>query len=139
MSLVIDASITLAWYFEDEGTAETDAVLDQVVAGGALVPGLWKLEVANGLQTAIRRNRCDTAFRTRALSELGCLAIAIDPETNTHAWSDTLHLADLFRLSAYDAAYLELAQRQHLALATLDRPLRSAATALGLAVAPTAC
>ena len=63
MSVVIDASITLSWYFEDERTPAANAVLDQLTATGAMAPSLWKLELANGLQMAIRRQRIDTAFR----------------------------------------------------------------------------
>ena len=67
MSVVIDASITLSWYFEDERTQASNSVLDQVTAAGAVVPSLWKLETANGLQIAIRRQRIDAAFRDLAL------------------------------------------------------------------------
>ncbi len=132
MSLVIDASLALSWYFEDEGTPETEALLDLVVESGAMVPGLWRLEVANGLQMAVRRKRCDAAFRDRALAELACMAIAVDSETNGFAWSTTLHLADRFTLSLHDASYLELAQRQRMKLGTLNGPLRAAAVALGV-------
>jgi predicted nucleic acid-binding protein len=59
LSLVLDTSLTLSWYFEDERTPAADGVLDRVVDDGAVVPALWKLEVANGLQAAIRRKRID--------------------------------------------------------------------------------
>ena len=67
MSLVIGASLTMAWYFEDESTPATDALLDRVADSGAVVPGLWRLEVANAFQTAIRRQRIDVrpAIRQR--------------------------------------------------------------------------
>lgn len=132
MSLVLDSSVTLAWFFEDEGSAATDAVLHRVAESGAVVPSLWRLEVANGLQMAIRRNRIDPAFRDASLADLQALMIAIDSETNHHAWTATLHLADLHRLTLYDAAYLELAQRLGLPLATLDQELCAAANALGV-------
>ncbi|MBV8357296.1 MAG: type II toxin-antitoxin system VapC family toxin [Deltaproteobacteria bacterium] len=132
MSVVIDASITLSWYFEDERTPAANAVLDQVTAAGAVVPSLWKLETANGLQVAMRRQRVDAAFRERALVHLARLPITIDVDTDTYAWTTTLQLADRFQLTLYDAAYLELAQRRALPLATLDTELRAAAKALGL-------
>ncbi len=132
MSVVLDASLTLSWYFEDERTTEVDAVLDEVVAGGALVPGLWRLEVANGLQVAIRRKRIDADFRDRALQHLGALPITVDPETDTYAWTATLRLADRFGLTVYDAAYLELARRRGVPLATVDEALRGAGRALGV-------
>jgi predicted nucleic acid-binding protein len=132
VSVVIDASIMLSWYFEDERTPASNAVPDQVTAAGAVVPSLWKLETANGLQIAIRRQRIDAAFRDLALFHLARLPITIDPETDLHAWITTLQLADHFQLTTYDAAYLELAQRRMLPLATLDAQLRRAAEALGL-------
>ena len=132
MSLVLDASVTLSWYLEDESTQATDAVMDGVAQSGALVPSLWRLEVANGLQAAIRRKRIDTAYRDAAFIQLMRLPIAIDPETDTHAWTTTVRLADRFQLIPYDAAYLELAHRERLPLASLDRKLRAAARALGV-------
>lgn len=134
MSLILDASLTLSWYFEGERTPAVDAVLDQVTENGAWVPSLWRLEIANGLQAALRRNRLDAAFRDAALDALGRMPIAIDADTDTHAWTATLRLAERFRLTLYDAAYLELAQRRHLPLASLDMPLRAAAGALSLGV-----
>ncbi len=134
MSLVLDASMALSWYFADEQTDEADTVLDIVVEQGAVVPSLWRLEVANALQVSVRRKRFDVAFRNRALAQLSHLTIAVDPDTDTNAWSATLRLSDQFQLTLYDAAYLELAQRRGLPLASLDRPLRKAAGALGIAL-----
>jgi predicted nucleic acid-binding protein len=129
VSLVIDSSMTLAWYFEDEKTEESTAVLHRVVEAGAIVPALWRLEVLNGLQVAVRRGRIDIAYRNASLADLQSLVIAIDPGTNRQAWSATLRLCDRFGLTPYDAAYLELAQRRQLPLATLDGELLRAARA----------
>jgi predicted nucleic acid-binding protein len=134
VSLVLDSSLALSWYFEDERTPAADALLDRVVDQGATVPGLWRLEVANGLRTAIRRRRIDKAFRDRALAQIARLPITVDPDTDRYAWTTILHLADGFGLTPYDAAYLELAQRRTLPLATLDEPLRAAASKLGVAL-----
>ena len=131
MSLVLDSSVTLSWFFEDERTSATASVLERVVEQGAVVPAIWRLEVANALQSGLRRGRVDAAFRDATLSDLGQLDIVSDPDTDSHAWAETLQLADRFRLTLYDAAYMELAQRRHLPLATLDRELRMAAKALG--------
>jgi predicted nucleic acid-binding protein len=87
--------------------------------------------MVNGFQAAIRCKRIDTMFRDQALSELAPLPITVDPETTMHAWTSTLRLSDQFGLTPYDAAYLELAQRRRLPLATLDKALRSAARAAG--------
>lgn len=132
MSLVLDSSVTLSWFFEDERTAATASVLERVIAHGAVVPMIWRLEVANALQSGLRRGRIDAAFRNASLGDLGQLDIVSDPETDGHAWAETLQLADRFRLTLYDAAYLELAQRRGLSLATLDGDLRAAGGVLGL-------
>ncbi|MFM9616324.1 type II toxin-antitoxin system VapC family toxin, partial [Streptomyces niveiscabiei] len=73
---------------------------------------------------AVRKRRIDPDFRRAALADLAILDISTDPQTDSHAWTDTLNLADQLRLTVYDAAYLELAQRRILPLATLDRELQ---------------
>ena len=132
MSLVLDSSATLAWIYGDETTAPIRAVFDQVIEAGAIVPGLWRLEVANSLTMGVRRGRIDADFRRAALADLALLDIATDQRTDAQAWGETLALADRCRLTLYDAAYLELAQRRTLPLATLDRDLQAAARALGV-------
>lgn len=132
MSIVLDASVTIAWYFEDEHNAGTDAVLDRIIADGALVPSLWKIEVANGLQMALRRKRIDRPYRDQALKQLEALPIETDPETALHAWSAGIGLADQYGLTLYDAVYLELAIRRQLPLATLDKALGEAGRQAGL-------
>jgi predicted nucleic acid-binding protein len=132
VSLVLDTSITLSWYFEDEKTPATQALLTRVAQEGAVAPALWRLEVANGFASAIRRKRIDISYRDASLIDLAAMAIAIDPDTDSHVWSTTLRLADQHNLTIYDATYLELAQRRGLPLATLDQALRAAGTACGL-------
>ena len=101
---------------------------------GAVVPSLWRLEVANALQMSVKRKRIDAAYRDISLDALRALEIDIDSKTDQHAWSATLRLAERFDLTAYDAAYLELAQRRSLPLASLDRDLREAGAALNIAL-----
>jgi predicted nucleic acid-binding protein len=132
--LVIDASMTMAWYFEDEQTPAALEILRTVSREGAIVPSLWRLEVASALQAALQRKRITVEFRDASLHDLGTLAITIDDETDRYAWTRTLQLADRFGLTVYDSAYLELADRLRLPLATLDQPLRLAANALGAAL-----
>ena len=132
MSLVLDSSATLAWIYQDEVSDAAWQIFDLVATSRAWVPSIWRLEIANGLQTGIRRGRIDAAYRDAALADLALLDIAIDPETDKYAWTPTLRLADRFRLTLYDAAYLELAQRHSLPLASLDNKLRAAANALGV-------
>ena len=128
----MDASLTMAWYFEDESTTATEELLDRVSDRGAMVPGHWRLEVASALHVAVRRQRIDAVYRDASLAELTLMPITIDGDTNTYAWSATLRLAERFSLTVYDAAYLELAQRHALPLATLDQELRAAAPALNI-------
>ena len=136
MTLVLDSSATLAWIHGDERIEPIEALFDRVVESSAVVPGLWRLEVANSLNVAIRRKRISRSFRDEALDDLVQLDIVIDAETDLHAWQATIRLADLYGLTAYDAAYLELAQRRRLPLATLDRALADAARAAGIEVLP---
>lgn len=132
MSVVIDASLTLTWYFDDETTQAADAVLDRVSEVGAVVPTLWRLEVANAFQSALRRKRITALYRDESLIELAAMPITIDQDTDTYAWTTTVRLAERFGLTIYDATYLELAQRRSLPLATLDKELREAAASLNV-------
>ncbi len=107
-------------------------VFEIVAEDGALVPALWRLEVANSLTIAVRRNRIDAAFRGAALADLALLDITTDPHTDSYCWTTTMQLADRFRLTLYDAAYLELAHSCSLPLASLDDELRAAGHALAI-------
>ena len=132
MRLVLDSSATLAWIYADETTAAARQVFEQVADGGAVVPALWRLEIANSLTVAVRRERIDAEFRRAALADLALLDITTDTRTDTHAWCTTLALAERFRLTLYDAAYLELGHRRALPFATIDADLRAAGAALGI-------
>ena len=136
MSLVLDSSVTLSWCFEDERTDATDALLKQVVESGAEAPSLWPLEILNALSMAERRPRIDSDRRQRLCGFLHDLPVNIDVETASRAWAASSQLATRFKLTLYDAAYLELAQRLNLPLATLDKELRAAGRALGIALQP---
>jgi predicted nucleic acid-binding protein len=134
VSLVLDASLTLSWYFEDERSDATDALMDRVAADGAVVPPLWRYEVANGFLMAVRRKRVTQAYRDASLADLRFFPIAVDRGDGNAAWSSMLSLADRFELTVYDATYLELAERCGLPLATTHRALRVAAQALKIDV-----
>lgn len=129
---VLDSSATLAWAYSDEVTSATQDVFDRVAATHAVVPALWRLEVANGLHMGVRRGRLDAAERDATLADLAILDIRTDADTDTHAWSGTVRLAERFGLTVHDACYLELAQRRALPLASLDGDLRAAADACGV-------
>jgi predicted nucleic acid-binding protein len=133
VSLVLDASATLAWFFDDERTADSEQLIDRVASEGASVPLIWLYEVANGLFSAVRRKRIDSAYREASLAELKLFDITVDRDgAEGAAWTSTLALAARFALTVYDAAYVELAQRRGLSLATGDRAMRRAAATLGI-------
>jgi len=134
MSFVLDSSVSLAWCFEDERTDATDNLMERVVDQGASAPSLWPLEVLNGLVVAERRRRIDAERCRRFAGFLRDLPVAIDAESADRAWSDTYALAERFGLTIYDAAYLELARRLGVPLATLDQKLRDAAEVLGISL-----
>jgi predicted nucleic acid-binding protein len=132
VSLILDSSATLAWTFPEE---RTDAILDlfQLIAQlGAVVPELWRIEVANTLNVGILRGRISKTNRDGILADLESLPISIDGETRNHTWKKTLELSDSHRLTVYDATYLELALRLSLPLATLDEDLRTASQLEGV-------
>lgn len=132
MSLVLDASVALAWCFEDEASAETDAIAERVREEGAFVPSLWHLELGNVLLQAEKRRRITTADATTRLELISALPIVTDHETSNRAWRDVLGLARAQKLTTYDAAYLELAIRRGLPLASRDTDLAAAAKRLGV-------
>lgn len=134
MSFVIDCSVAMAWCFEDEATDFTDDLLERLGSEGAAVPSLWFLEVANVLTISERRGRTNQAKITKFLQLLSDLPITIDLKTEEKALTDILSLARTNGLTAYDAAYLELALREGLSLATLDRDLMQVARRLGVLV-----
>lgn len=103
-------------------------VFEKVAANHAWVPSLWRLEVANVLEMGVRRGRHSARFRDDTLEDLAQLPIRTDPETERHAWESTLRFATRHKLTVHDAAYLELALRKDLPLASLDAELRAAAT-----------
>lgn len=137
MICVIDASVTLSWVYTDEHSAASDALLARVAAQGAVVPALWRLEIANALQVGIKRKRIDATYRDAALRKLILLPIETDSETNDYAWTTTLQLAEVNQLTVYDASYLELTLRRGLALATRDADLAAAAASAGVTLLST--
>jgi predicted nucleic acid-binding protein len=130
--LVLDCSIAMAWCFEDEADPRADEVLARLVRDTAIVPGIWPLEVANVLAVCERKGRITVASTAQFLKMLGGLPIVIDDQGANRAFGEVLMLARTWRLSAYDAAYLELALREGCPLATLDAALQQAAAGLGI-------
>ena len=131
-ALVVDASAVLAWCFEDEAGPEADALIERVATEGALAPAHWPLELANALVMAERRSRLSQADSAAFLARIALLPISIEPMNVARAFADVAALARTERLTSYDAAYLELAMRHGLPLATRDAALRRAADRLGV-------
>jgi predicted nucleic acid-binding protein len=127
MEFVLDCSATLPWIFASEASPATDRLLDHLSDGAkAWVPALWHLEIGNVLLTAQCRGRIDKAGIERFFSSLAVYAIEVDSETIGLAWSKTFALGESFGLTMYEAAYLELALRRGVPLASLDKTLVAA-------------
>lgn len=133
-AFIIDCSMTMAWCFADEATPATSKVLDRLATEAAAVPSHWFLEVTNVLAMAERRKRISAADSTHFLSLLTSLDIEMDGEAPGRAFDHLLPLCRAQGLTSYQAAYLDLALRRRLPLASLDADLRSAAKKAGVAV-----
>jgi len=126
MSFVLDSSVALSWLLEDEAQSRTDALSDRLEQETAHVPSIWPLEVGNALLTALRRKRISDGDFDRCIQALSALPIEVDGTADV---VDVLTIARRYSVTSYDAAYLELARRRGLALATLDEKLRQACLA----------
>jgi predicted nucleic acid-binding protein len=133
MNFVLDASMALAWCFDDEGGDTAIAALEQLRSDEAVVPAIWPLEVTNGLRTAEGKGRLSPRAAAQALSMLAALPVAIEPLARLRAFETTFRHARTRELSSYDASYLELAARLGVPLATLDGRLAQAARDEGVA------
>ena len=132
--LVVDASVVVAWLFDDENEPRADRMLERLEEDGALVPQLWHLETRNSLLTAERRGRLSSGEVKERLDALKGLPIRTDEEPDLQSAFD---LARAHELSFYDALYLELAKREGAELATLDGALGRAAVAEGVPLSAT--
>ena len=129
-SFVLDNSITMRWLMEtDKATDQKYAedILKSLLDNDALVPNLWHLEVVNVLVNSEKRKEIDAGVIERFISQLDNLPIHVDPLTSHQSFTRTMALSRIYNLSSYDAAYLELAIREGLPIATLDKDLRKAA------------
>jgi predicted nucleic acid-binding protein len=137
MEFVLDSSVTMSWFFDDEATAATDKLLDRLNSDGrAIVAAHWALEVSNTLLMAERRKRSTVAESSHFIAILDVLPIEADQETASRASTSSMELARAQGLTLYDSAYLELAMRRSLPLATLDKQLRAAAKKAGVPCLP---
>ena len=133
MSLILDASYTIALVLEEGGLRDVDEVSELLATSGAMVPTLWRFEVGNSLLMAVRRGRILPSRPAEIFAELEAIQITDDPAPKW-VWRATYALAERHGLTVYDAAYLELAMRPRGRLATNDLQLAAAARREGLTV-----
>ena len=132
--IVLDTSLVGPLAIPDEQASLSFDVIATMFDTPAIVPGHWRLEVANMLRTAVRQGRLTSKARRDIFERLAALPVETDPLTWDGAWAATVVLSDRHGLTPYDAAYLELAKRRDLALATRDRALARAARAEAITV-----
>lgn len=136
MAFVLDASVALAWCFQDESSPATDSILHALRTTNALVPTIWPLEIANALLVAERRARIHAADSARFIDLLRTLPIQVEVRPVDSTVTALLAIARDYGLSAYDAAYLDLAMREGLPIASTDQRLRATAAQAGVPVLP---
>ena len=135
MAFVLDCSIALAWVLPDEANESADDLADRLEHEAVYVPPIWPLEVGNALLIAQRGGGLNRVNQP-PFEALAVLPIEIEHDTGAAAFGGVMDLARKFGLTTYDAAYLELAKRRSVPLATLDAPLRRACAALKIPVLP---
>lgn len=132
---VLDCSATMAFFFKDKASAYVDAAFEMLAMNGnALVPPIWPLEVANTCLSAERHKRLTIPDVEEIFSILVVLPIETIPYADLKSNWNVLSMARTHNLSAYDAAYLELARRESLPLVTLDKKLKQASTKAGVSL-----
>ncbi len=134
MAFILDNSVVSGWFLENQASPYTEAIAARLNDETALAPALWELELTNVLRTACLRQRMTADHAQAVIANLGALPIEVDRTPVRRG--ELLALSLRFGLSAYDAAYLELALRLQLPIATRDGPLRDAAVASGVGVVP---
>jgi len=135
-AFVLDVSITMAWYFEDEASDESWALLDRLAEDTAIVPGIWSAEVANVLLVAERRRRIDRSKVRAFAAQLSALPIVVEETPPLRTMGEVLAIGRETGLAVYDALYLDLALRHSLPLATTDLKLRAAARKVRVRILP---
>ena len=131
---VIDNSVVMSWCFQDETSKYTDAVLGYLEQTTAYAPAIWPLEVSNVLLVAERRKRLSQADSSRFVSLLFELPIIVEQESQERMLSEILALAREYKLSSYDASYLDLAMRKGLPIATTDKNIMAAARKINVPI-----
>ena len=132
MKFVVDSSVTLSWCFHDEQSTANEALLRSVVPGDLHVPPIWHLEMTNVLGVALRQGRLKIEEMPKLAELFRSLQIRTDRTLYELHATPLLELMQQFRLTAYDAGYLELSLRLRLPLATFDLQIREAADRCGV-------
>lgn len=132
MSLVLDASAAIAWLYGEGNAAELNRLYEAVRDEGAIVPQIWRVEIANVLLVGYRKGKHSRSMVEEYLADLALLRIEVDAETQKQAWGEVMRLAEVHGLTSYDACYLELAVRLRVPLATLDKQLIRVASKAGV-------
>jgi predicted nucleic acid-binding protein len=132
---IVDASVALCWYFEDQAAAYTEAVFECLAQGDqALVPSVWPLEMVNALVVAWRQKSVTSEQLEDFIADLKDLPVEVDSQGSERVYSSIFRMSCQHQLSSYDAAYLDLAVFEGLPLATLDKNLRAAARRLRIEI-----
>ena len=131
---VLDNTVTMAWCFTDEATEFTETLLSRLsnLTDSAIVPALWLYEVVNVTGLAVRKGRITEEKARGFLESLSDLPIDVENPTRTQMFASVRALAGQYRLTAYDASYLELALRHKLPIAAFDNALAKAARTAGI-------
>ena len=136
MPFVLDASVALAWILPDEHSDAVDEIADRLESDFAVVPAVWPLEVLNALLIASRRTRIGADDMQRLMTDLAALPIEVEQIEMTEMLGAVSVLAQRHGITSYDAAYVELAKRRGLPVATVDRKLKAVSLAERLSVIP---
>ncbi len=136
MPFVLDSSVALSWVLPDEFNPALDRLCDRLSDDVALVPPIWPLEIGNALLVAVKRGRLTTRDLHRLTTALRALPVEIETASTARSLDETLSLAQRYNLTTYGASYVELAQRRHVALATLDDRLRKVCSSAKVALLP---
>jgi predicted nucleic acid-binding protein len=131
-AFILDCSISASWFFSDEADEYSRSILESLSRRKALVPSIWPLEMVNVLLSSERRGRLSTANSRHFLDMILSLPIDRDTYTSPSLEVSLYHLGLQYELSSYDAAYLELALRHGLPLATKDKKLLAACEKTGI-------
>lgn len=136
MPFVLDSSVALAWLLPDENNDAADALVDRLESEAAVVPAIWRLEVGNVLLMARRRERLTDKDVERLVAVLVTLPVEQEPAPDDEGLTKLMRIAREHGLTSYDAAYVEVAHRRGIPLATLDQKLSAACAAANVEVLP---